>query len=587
MRIAVSIITVLLLVVAPAMRPVAAADASAVILEGFVRNEEGNPLVGAVISLFKENWTEKIVQSAKSRRDGSFLLENLEPGRYVLNVAKTGYEPLTYSILAPLKQAPLFVVLKGLGQGDKAGKDWGVDTVLRASTDRNVIFRNQEGGAAPSDGRRVLKEGAKPGPRGGQILFSTSQPLGGLGYNVWPSPLGTGFSTRFAYVEPLSTNSNFVVTGLITSGTDSQYQIKNMINYQVTPGHKVQLSLRYDKAGAKERPIQDLDQVNSSTIESAILKTIEPIQTINVGIQDYFRIFEPLTVVYGFDIDYAKASRGMARINPRFQLYLNPAEDVSFRFMLNNDRVTHDNTLTLPEGAPVTLASPTQIGKFNNNTFVNHLDHMEAGFSYLLGDKTNLEISTFLDEIAGSGYPFVAILKSPDAIVAQTELLPPDVTNSKGFRFNVRHEWSRAITTSVLYVYGSGATMETPVTTLAESPTDWGSAMKSRYFNMVSASVDANIQKTGTNIAAVYRRTDGTPLTPLDIHSDYYDVSDNSLNFFIRQSIPILTSLGKWEAIIDIRNIMNQGVLAYESPNGDLILVRATRSIRGGISFRF
>ena len=111
--------------------------------------------------------------------------------------------------------------------------------------------------------------------------------------------------------------------------------------------------------------------------------------------------------------------------------------------------------------------------------------------------------------------------------------------------------------------------------------------MKSRYFNMVSASVDASIQKTGTNIAAVYRRTDGTPLTPLDVHSDYYDVSDNSLNFFIRQSIPILTSLGKWEAIIDIRNIMNQGVLAYESPNGDLILVRATRSIRGGISFRF
>ena len=284
MRVGFSIITVMFLVLAPALQTVAAADAQAVILEGFVRNEEGNPLVGAVISLFKENWTDKIIQSAKSRRDGSFSLENLEPGRYVLNVAKTGYEPLTYSILAPLKQAPLFVVLKGLGQGDKAGKDWGVDTVLRASTDRNVIFRNQEGGAAPNDGRRVLKEGNKPGVRGGQILFSTSQPLGDLGYNVWPSPLATGFSTRFAYVEPLSTNSNFVVTGLITSGTDSQYQIKNMINYQVSPGHKVQLSLRYDKAGAKERPIQDLDQVNSSTIETAILKTIEPIQTINVGI---------------------------------------------------------------------------------------------------------------------------------------------------------------------------------------------------------------------------------------------------------------------------------------------------------------
>lgn len=112
--------------------------------------------------------------------------------------------------------------------------------------------------------------------------------------------------------------------------------------------------------------------------------------------------------------------------------------------------------------------------------------------------------------------------------------------------------------------------------------------MKNRYFNVVSASVDTSIQKTGTNIAAVYRRTDGTPLTPIDLHSDKYEISDNSLNVFIRQSIPIFNgSFGKWEAIVDIRNILNQGVQAFESPNGDLILVRASRSFRGGISFRF
>jgi hypothetical protein len=587
MKVAGSIILTIVLILAPAMDAVAAADTTSSILEGFVRNEEGNPLVGAVISLFKENWTDKVIQTVKSRRDGSFILDNLAPGRYILNVAKTGYEPLTYSILTPLKQAPLFVVLKGLGQGDTTGKNWNVDTVLRASTDRNVIFRNQPGGSTPDGNRRVLKEADKTAPRGGQILFTTSQPLGGLGYDVWPSPLATGFSTRFAYVEPLSTNSNFVVTGLITSGTDSQYRIKNMINYQVSPGHKVQLTLGYGKAGAKEQPIHELDQVNSSTIENAILKTIEPIQTINVGIQDTFQIFEPLTVVYGFDIDYAKARRGMTRISPRFQLYLNPAEDISFRFLLNNDRVTRDNTLTLPEGTPVTMGSPLQLAKFDDNTFVNRLDHMEAGVSYLLGDKTDLEISAFLDEIAGSGYPFVAILKNPDAELTQTALLPPDITNSQGFRFNLRHEWTRAISTSVLYVYGSGATLDSGVGGTANPGFDWMTSMKNRYFNVMSATVDASIQRTGTNLAAVYRRTDGTPFTPIDIHSDYYEVSDNSLNFFIRQSLPILSGLGKWEAILDIRNILNQGVQAFESPNGDLILVRSSRSIRGGISFRF
>jgi hypothetical protein len=49
------------------------------------------------------------------------------------------------------------------------------------------------------------------------------------------------------------------------------------------------------------------------------------------------------------------------------------------------------------------------IGKFGDN-ILNHLDP-RTGFSYF-GDKDNLEISTFLDEIAGRP-PFVAILKSP------------------------------------------------------------------------------------------------------------------------------------------------------------------------------
>jgi hypothetical protein len=566
----------------------AAPDAPNSILEGIVRNEAGTPLVGAVISLFRENWTDKPLTTAKSGRDGSFSLDAITPGRYIISIVKSGYQPSSYSILAPLQNNPLFIILKNLTSDEQNAGNWDVATVLRSSKDKSLIFRANPNVPEPPASRRILTEADKKSSgRSGQVQFTTSQPLNPLGYTVWPNPIGTGFSTRFAYVEPLGGNSSYIVTGLLTTGTDSQYRLKNIVNYHVSDKHKLQLNLSYNKAGEKARAIHDLGAVDANALENDILKTIEPIQNINVGIQDFFKIAEPLTLVYGFDIDYSKSGRKSAHVSPRFQVFFNPVEDVSFRFLLNSDRVSHDQSVVLPEGELVSLYSPINVAKINNNAFVNRVNHMEAGAHFFLGDNTRLEVSSFLDEVAGSGYPFVAILKSPESGTTQFPIVPSSTADSQGFRFNLTHSWTQAISTSVLYIYGSGAELVTPEGG-TPSISDLSAQVSNRYFNVLSASVNARIEKSGTDLTAVYRRADGNPLSPIDAYSDYYDVTDNSLSLFIRQSIPIFeTSFGKWEAIVDIRNILNQGVQVYETTSGDLILVRVPRTLRGGISFRF
>ena len=578
----------LLLLYGQAIPVWAAPGASASILEGIVRNESGTPLVGAVISLFTENWTDKPLFTAKSGRDGSFSLAEIKPGRYIISIVKSGYQPTSYSILAPLKNNPLFVILKNLTSDEQNADNWDVATVLRSAKDRSLIFRSSPGTPEPPPSRRILAEtDKKSSSRSGQVQFTTSQPLNPLGYSVWPNPIATGFSTRFAYVEPLGGNNSYIVTGLLTTGTDSQYRLKNIVNYHVSDKHKLQLNLGYSKAGEKARAIHDLSGADANALENDILKTIEPIQNISVGIQDYFKIVEPLTLVYGFDIDYSKSSRKAAHVSPRFQVFFNPVEDLSFRFQLNSDRVSHDQTITLPEGDLISLHTPLNIAKINNNAFTNRVDHMEAGLNLFLGDHTNLEVSSFLDEVAGSGYPFVAILKSPDAGLTPFPLVPAELAESQGFRFNLTHSWTQTISTSVLYIYGSGAEL-TPAGLDKPAISDLSSQINNRYFNVLSAAINARFEKTGTDLTAVYRRADGNPLTPIDAYSDFYDVTDNSLSVFVRQSIPLFeTSIGKWEAIIDIRNILNQGVQVYETTSGDLILVRAPRTLRGGISFRF
>lgn len=551
-----------------------------------LQNESGTPLAGAIIDIFKGNWNNQPLVTLKSGRDGSFTIGSLSPGEYILSITKAGYESLSQKLLLPLQTSPMLLILKGL-TGDQAQEDWKVSTVLRAASEKDIPFRLTDGQAhndAPS-APRVLKDAKDSASlRNGVVQITTLQPLGNSGYNVWPSPLGTGFSTRFAYVEPVSANTTYVVTGTITTGSDSQYRLKSVLNYQVG-GHKLQISAGYDKMGQKKNPAPELNKAASQIMENEILDTIQPIQNINVGIQDYFQIAEPLSLVYGFDLMHTTAGLGTTMVSPKFQLYFNPAEDLAFRFLMNNEVSSHD-TLRLAEGEIAPQFAPMQINKFNDKTFVTRFNHLEAGLSCYLSNKTKFEFSSFMDQVTGSGYPFVAILKNPDSATTLIGL-PGKMADSTGFRFNLNHSWNKQITSSVLYIYGSGVEMDSPLPEPG-MPSAVGTAYNKKFFNIFSTSIDARIDKTGTGITAIYRYSDGLSLTPVDRHSNYYDLPDRSVSVFIRQSIPLLKkTLGQWEAILDIRNILNQGIQVYQTNTGDLILVRNARSLRGGIQFRF
>ncbi len=582
------ILTALLILGAMDAWLVRAEDSKPQAIAGIVRNQAGTPLVGAVISIFHENWVDKAVASVKSQRDGSFDLGSLTPGRYVINVVKSGYKPFTEILMAPVTRSPLYIVMKNMVAGEGEEDNWDLKTVLRTSRDRNLIFRAKDKSGSETDTGRVLKEGNNLSTtRSGLVQFTTNQSLGAGGYSVLPGPIGTGFSTRFAYVEPLGTNTSYVVTGMITTGMDSQYRIRNLLNYQVDAQHKIQLKIGYDKMGSKRRAIHEVGDVTPDFLENEILHTIEPIQNINVGIQDMFQISEPLAIVYGFDINYNDAGRGTTLINPRFQLYFTPTDNLGFRFQLNNERQTHYNTLKLPEGETVHLDNPFNVAKINNQTFLSQRRHMETGLSYFFNSKTSLEVSAFLDEVTGLGQPFVAILKSPDGNSTRYPMIPDAMNDSKGFRFNLTQRWTSSISTSVVYIYGSGTDLATN-STQKSLDLDLASSFRQRFFNIFSTTLDAKIHSTGTDLAAVYRRSEHNSLTPVDSFSDYYDLGNNSLSVFVRQNIPLFqSSIGKWEAILDIRNILNQGVEVFETPSGDLILVRSPRSFRGGISFRF
>lgn len=548
---------------------------------GVVRNQAGLPLVGALVSAFKDNWTGKPVATAASQRDGAFTLNGLTPGRYILNVVKAGYEPLSFAMLAPSRDNPVVVVLRNLAQNNTDRKNWDLNTVLRTSTDRNLIFRNKTQDR-PAETPRPPRSGVNmTAVRSGNLQLTAIQPLASMPLGNSQPSLAPGLSTQFAYIEPVSGSSSFVVTGTLTTGQDRQYRIRNTMNFNISKGHKLQVNMGVDRIEGP-RPSAS-KQGQGAALETQILSTIQPLENINLGIQDYFRIAEPLTLVYGFDLNInPTGGRDATVVLPRFQLYLNPAADVNFKFGVNTQRVTRDSQLRLAEGQVANLAPPVGLNP-ETCSFANRITHLETGLSFLLGSKTTLEVSSFLEEVAGSGFPFVVILKSPENSMLAFPQVPDRLNDSRGFRLSLSHRISNRVNTSILYVYSSGLEYAT-----RPNPADLSAGLSQRFFRTLSTSLQANIPGAGTDITATYRHSSGNSLTPLDPYSNYYDTGDKSLSLFIRQPLPLFgKSHTKWEAIMDIRNILNQGVKAYETTTGDLILVRSARSVRGGINFRF
>jgi len=62
------------------------------------------------------------------------------------------------------------------------------------------------------------------------------------------------------------------------------------------------------------------------------------------------------------------------------------------------------------------------------------------------------------------------------------------------------------------------------------------------------------------------------------------------INFRIRQAIPLpefMGSAGRWEALVDVRNLFDQGGDVIRASDGEVVLTRNPRSLRFGLNLNF
>jgi hypothetical protein len=139
-------------------------------------------------------------------------------------------------------------------------------------------------------------------------------------------------------------------------------------------------------------------------------------------------------------------------------------------------------------------------------------------------------------------------------------------------------------------IYGeTGALTADSSDPVSSNPDELRSTIHSGRQQSVTMRVVTASPHTGTHVVASYQVADGRFTVPEPIYSTSSLRPQPGLNVYVRQAIPVLTSLPwRMELTADLRNLLQQGYLPLSTVDGSrLVLMENPRMFRGGLSFIF
>jgi hypothetical protein len=139
------------------------------------------------------------------------------------------------------------------------------------------------------------------------------------------------------------------------------------------------------------------------------------------------------------------------------------------------------------------------------------------------------------------------------------------------------------VTASAGYSFGRGSRLNgLPVSELAPSQ-----LFRGGFFQVATAKLDIDFsEQTGTRVSTVIRLSPSAVVFAIDPFAGRMSVYDPNINVYVTQELPSFGLPMRWEALVDVRNLLNQG-LGAEEGGLQLASVRARRTMRGGLAFRW
>jgi hypothetical protein len=233
-------------------------------------------------------------------------------------------------------------------------------------------------------------------------------------------------------------------------------------------------------------------------------------------------------------------------------------------------------------------SAPAEIASFDS-PIPDRSQRFEVGVERTLGDgNASIEASVFYDLISGHGVGLLALpLEASPETQATLQQVAHQITAmngaARGVRVMLNRRLNNHLTASAGYSFGRGSRLnDVPISSVAPARLFTGG-----FFQVATAKLDLDFtEQTGTRISTVIRLSPSAVVFAIDPFAGRMSVYDPNINVYVTQELPNFGLPGRWEALVDVRNLLNQA-LGVEDGGLQLARAGARRTVRGGLAFRW
>jgi Carboxypeptidase regulatory-like domain len=549
-------------------------------ISGVVRDPAGTPQLGASVEILSEAPGALLSYQVLTNTEGVFRESNLPVGYYTVRVTLAGFLPglekhvqisSSVTTVVRLQLESLFASIEELRRaplnGNTEPDDW--KWVLRSASGMRPVLQWHE---EDTDASSAIVADLGPPRRLGELEFTSGARRPGSVSNIDAAP-----GTMFSYDQRYDRDSHVVFAGQVSYDQDAP--AGGLATVWLPMGSQLEsprttIVLREAKIGPQGPVFRGarIDQSGSMAFGDRVLVRV------------------------GGEYDLVGAGESAWSIRPRTDLqtklsgnwYLDAIYAAIPPSVSNGDNAVTE--LSESDAPNVLTAAMDQLDAFpallfhDGRAVLENGRHEELAADRKLGSNSVLQIAAFHDDnshvaLFGKGNDLPTAEYFQD-YYSNAFAYDGGSSVSWGARAALRERISDDLELSTIYAF-SGAFV--PV---AVSDGALRDALRTAPRHSAAFRVSGKVPVTHTTLVAGYKWINGPALSPVDPYGESVWGMNPYLHFGIRQPLPWPT-LGHWEANAECDNLLAQGNVTVTTHDGQVLLVPAFRSFRGGLSLQF
>ena len=550
-------------------------------ITGSVRDNRGNPLAGALVSVVREG--VNTVKQARTDKQGNFTAK-VSPGRYGIKAIASGFSEVVFAAVdvKPAQELVYTFNLEPVGSGNtlperRRDRD-DVKWTLRSVHASKSIFNANEGKdstvAAVTDAEKKNAETAAMESAPEAPIEAPSDGRSKTRGVIETYFANNGYSSsyvgiNFAVSTPISDQVELIFSGQTGLG-DAPERVEATTRFRIGDRHRVGVTASGASFAA---PVWTSRLTDHPNLHGQV----------SLRAVDEWIVRDGIVIVMGLDYSRFIGAGGAQAFTPRFgvQYDANARTRVKAAFASAGEEDGIQSVATFEDEQVVFRSNAIRpVAYIDGQAVLERSHRLEFGIERVLDNTSNLEATAFFDTTSGRG---VGLMSGPaSAFSGRPGQAFVDVANQQGASRGVRVVYTKRLnrvwTASAGYAFGRGQQIAGSFSTPAE-------LFESGLFQTAAVQLNGSFS-TGTQVRTVLRFSPEATVFAIDPFAGRLGVYDPSLSIQVTQDLPSFGLPVRAEAILDARNLLDTQT---GSENGEILTFVGTsrRSVRGGISVRF